>query len=124
MFKVGLENYTVMGIHGAYDFEHKSPQPFVVSVWIELDNIEFNDDLKNTINYADIQIIIDDVIMNSKPVKLMETMMVKMIDQIKLNKLVRKIRIRIEKPEAALPNDGGLAVVESEWPFQQENSNI
>ena len=47
----------------------------------------------------------------------METMMVKMIESIKQNPLVSKINIRIEKPKAALPKDGGLAIVESQWPY-------
>jgi dihydroneopterin aldolase len=48
----------------------------------------------------------------------METMMTKMFSKICENNLVKKISIRIEKPEAKLPNDGGLAIVEAEWPFE------
>ena len=43
--------------------------------------------------------------------------MVKMIESIKQNPLVSKINIRIEKPKAALPKDGGLAIVESQWSY-------
>ena len=56
MFKVGLENYTVMGKHGAYDFEHQEEQPFVVSIWVELHNSNFADKLENTINLSLIHI--------------------------------------------------------------------
>mgnify|MGYP006254371029 FL=1 len=62
-----------------------------------------------------------DVIVNSAPIRLMETMMSMMIDKIKENNLVSKISIRIEKPQAKLPNDGGLAIVEVEWPYESEN---
>ena len=117
MFKVGLENYTVMGKHGAYDFEHQEEQPFVVSIWVELHNSSFADKLENTINYADLQALVDEVIIDSPPIRLMETMMVKMIETIRHNPLVSKINIRIEKPKAALPKDGGLAIVESQWPY-------
>jgi len=117
MFKVGLENYTVMGKHGAYDFEHEDEQPFVVSIWVELHNSDFADKLENTINYADLQSLVDKVIIDSPPIRLMETMMAKMIESIKQNPLVSKINIRIEKPNAALPKDGGLAIVESQWPY-------
>ena len=55
MFKVGLENYSVLGKHGAYDFEHEYEQPFVVSIWVELNHNQFDDDLSKTINYADLQ---------------------------------------------------------------------
>ena len=117
MFKVGLENYTVMGKHGAYDFEHQEEQPFVVSIWVELHNSNFADKLENTINYADLQALVDEVIIDSPPIRLMETMMVKMIETIRQNPLVSKINIRIEKPKAALPKDGGLAIVESQWSY-------
>ena len=117
MFKVGLENYTVMGKHGAYDFEHQEEQPFVVSIWVELRNSSFDDKLENTINYAALQSLVDRVIIDSPPIRLMETMMVKITESIKQNPLVSKINIRIEKPKAALPKDGGLAIVESQWPY-------
>ncbi|MBT7987283.1 MAG: dihydroneopterin aldolase [Euryarchaeota archaeon] len=117
MFKVGLENYTVMGKHGAYDFEHQEEQPFVVSIWVELRNSSFDDKLENTINYAELQSLVDRVIIDSPPIRLMETMMVKITESIKQNPLVSKINIRIEKPKAALPKDGGLAIVESQWPY-------
>jgi dihydroneopterin aldolase len=45
----------------------------------------------------------------------METMAEKMIDRLKSNSLIKKISIRIEKPDAPLPHKGGLAVVEAEW---------
>ena len=118
MFKVGLENYSVLGKHGAYDFEHEYEQPFVVSIWVELNHNQFDDDLSKTINYADLQNIVHDVVVNSTPIRLMETMISMMLDKIKQNKLVSKISIRIEKPQAKLPNDGGLAIVEVEWPFE------
>ena len=117
MFKVGLENYTVMGKPGAYDFEHQEEQPFVVSIWVELRNSSFDDKLENTINYAELQSLVDRVIIDSPPIRLMETMMVKITESIKQNPLVSKINIRIEKPKAALPKDGGLAIVESQWPY-------
>jgi len=117
MFKVGLESYTVMGKHGAYDFEHQEEQPFVVSIWVELRNSSFDDKLENTINYAELQSLVDRVIIDSPPIRLMETMMVKITESIKQNPLVSKINIRIEKPKAALPKDGGLAIVESQWPY-------
>ncbi|MBT4919930.1 MAG: dihydroneopterin aldolase [Euryarchaeota archaeon] len=106
-----------MGKHGAYDFEHQEEQPFVVSIWVELRNSSFDDKLENTINYAELQSLVDRVIIDSPPIRLMETMMVKITESIKQNPLVSKINIRIEKPKAALPKDGGLAIVESQWPY-------
>ena len=54
--------------HGAYDFEHEYEQPFVVSIWVELNHNQFDDDLSKTINYADLQNIVHDVVVNSTPI--------------------------------------------------------
>ena len=120
MFKVGLENYTVLGKHGAYDFEHEYEQPFIVSIWVEIKTTSFDEELSKTINYADLQEIVHDVIVESPPTRLMETMMEKIILRITENPLTNKIKIRIEKPKAQMPKQGGLAIVECEWPFRQE----
>ena len=121
MFKVTMQDFTVYGKHGAYEAEHSYKQPFIVSRTVELESTEFADNLRKTVNYADLQGVAHDVIANSPPIKLMETMIERMFEIISQNKLVRKISIKIEKPEAKLPHEGGLAIVEAEWPFEQEN---
>ena len=115
MFTISLEDYTVMAKHGAYDFEHESNQPFNVTIKVEIGPNEINDELSKTVNYADLQNTIDTVLLNSEPIRLMETMAEKMIMILKQNELIEKISIRIEKPDAPLPHEGGLAVVEAEW---------
>ena len=69
MFTISLENYTVMAKHGAYDFEHESNQPFNVTIRVEIDKNEINDDLSKTVNYADLQKTIDTVLLNSKQIR-------------------------------------------------------
>ena len=118
MFKIGIENYTVYGRHGAYEFEHEKPQPFIVTIWVEITNHRFDDNLSQTVNYADLQNVAFEIIANSPPIKLMETMMEKMFTEISKNQLVKRIDIRIEKPSAQLPHESGLAVVEAVWPFE------
>ena len=113
--RVGLENYQIFATHGAYDFEKNSPQPFVISIWATLVNDVCNDELDETLNYADLQNVVNTEVVNSKPVNLMETLCKKIVESLSENELVSKIHVRIEKPEAPLPNEGGLAVVEHEW---------
>ena len=62
MYKVGLENYTVLGKHGAFDFEHEYEQPFTVSIWVELNSNRFDDDISKTFNYAELQNVVHEVI--------------------------------------------------------------
>ena len=113
--RIGLESYEVMACHGAYDYEHEEEQPFVISIWATLSIDVVDDELSSTLNYADLQNAIDTEVVNSKPVRLMETLCEKMIQSISNNPLVSQIEIRIEKPNAPLPHPGGLAVVEREW---------
>jgi dihydroneopterin aldolase len=115
MFTISLEEYCVMAKHGAYDFEHLEDQPFIVTIRVQITDGMVNDDLDKTVNYADLQSTIDDILLDSQPIRLMETMAERMIERLKSNTLIEKISIRIEKPEAPLPHKGGLAVVEAEW---------
>tara|TARA_B110000211_G_scaffold130423_1_gene149827 strand:+ start:802 stop:1164 length:363 start_codon:yes stop_codon:yes gene_type:complete len=114
--RVALESYTVMAKHGYYSHEHEHDQPFVYSVWATLGNSQIEEKLEQTLNYADIQIAIDKVMLQSeKPILLMETMAQKVVDELCVKSQVETLHVRIEKPEAPLPHPGGLAVVELEW---------
>ena len=101
--RIGLESYEVMACHGAYDFEREKKQPFVISIWATLVSDVAEDNLEMTLNYADLQTAVDDEIINSEPVKLMETLCKKLIDRISQNNLVESISIRMEKPDAPFP---------------------
>ena len=96
MFRVGLEDYTVYGKHGAYQAEHAYEQPFIVSIWVELAHGQFSDELSNTINYANLQDVAYNVIANSPPIKLMETMISKMFEEISQNRLVKRGRESVD----------------------------
>jgi len=114
--RVGLERYTVMAKHGYYEFEHDKDQPFVFTVWVSLLNDEVADQLAKTVNYADIQVAIDEVMHNSpEPIALMEQMANQIIQRLNGNELVATIHVRIEKPKAPLPHPGGLPVIEVDW---------
>lgn len=116
---VALESYTVLAKHGFYEFEHEVEQPFVFSVWATIIDHSIASKLTNTLNYADIQIAIDAVIIEAeKPIGLMETMAEKIIAILSDNEMVAKLKIRIEKPQAPLPHAGGLPVVEVIWSRQ------
>ena len=86
------------------------------SVWATLVDGDIAESLENTLNYADIQIAVDHVMLESeKPILLMESMAQEVADILSEKSQVQSLHIRIEKPEAPLPHPGGLAVVELEW---------
>jgi dihydroneopterin aldolase len=114
--KIGLEHYTVMAKHGYYPFEHEKEQPFVFTVWTTLKDGNVENNLQRTLNYADIQIAIDHVMLESEqPIALIEEMASRVIQHLQSNALVSRIHVRIEKPQAPLPHPGGLPVIEVEW---------
>jgi len=113
--RVGLESYEVLARHGVYDFEHENEQRFVISIWVEVIDDRTSDSISDTVNYADLQEIIDSEVVHSSPVRLMETLCKNMTNRLSDNKLISKISIRIEKPDAPLPHPGGLPIVEYEW---------
>ena len=113
--RVGLESYEVMASHGVFDYERETKQPFIISIWATLADDVAEDDINQTLNYADLQSAVDSEVVDSEPVKLMETLCSMLVKKISANQIVDAISIRIEKPDAPFPHPGGLAIVEHEW---------
>ena len=115
-WRVGLQNYEVMAVHGFYDEEHESPQPFVFTVWATLESNERIERLEDSLNYADIQVAIDEVMLTApEPIRLMEEMAQRLIDKLATNSCIGRVEVRIEKPHAPLPHPGGLPTIEVLW---------
>lgn len=115
-WRVGLESYEVMAVHGWYEEEREHPQPFIFTVWATLSGNDRIEDLDETLNYADIQIAIDAVMLNtSEPIRLMEDMAQRVVDLLANHAGVASLNVRIEKPQAPLPHPGGLPVIEVLW---------
>ena len=112
---VGLDDYLVHGIHGFYDEEHNKPQPFNISVRVDLSNRVEDGQLGSTVDYAQLQEAIDNVVLHSSPTRLLETMAQRISEQIQDSENVKTVFVRIEKPEAPLPHPGGLPYIEYTW---------
>ena len=50
MFTISLEKYRVMAKHGAYEFEHLEEQPFIVSISVQITELNVNDDVDPTVD--------------------------------------------------------------------------
>ena len=113
---VGVEKYSLFGQHGVYDYEREQAQPFIVSLWVKIREKSEIDDLESSVDYGFLQSVIHDVIVQGESVQLMETLCSKIIGVVSEHGNVEAIKIRIEKPEAPMPHEGGLALVEQIWP--------
>lgn len=116
---IAVENYRVHGAHGVFEHEWKAPQPFVVSLWVRLRNPPSEEDLTSSVDYGFLQRCIHDVIACGPTLQMMETICAHILEPVTGHLNVAAARIRIEKPEAPMPHDGGLAVVERTWPEGQ-----
>ena len=113
---VAVENYRLKGKHGVFDYEREKAQPFVVSLWVNVNEIKEIDDLESSVDYGFLQRAIHDVIVRGDSVKMMETLCALIIEIVSGHLNVAAIKVRIEKPDAPMPHDGGLALVERTWP--------
>ena len=113
---VAVENYKLKGKHGVYDHEREKEQVFVVSIWVVLKEPASEDKLATSVDYAFLQRTVHDVIARGESVHMMETLSDQIIEIVSGHLNVAGVKIRIEKPQAPMPHDGGLAVVERTWP--------
>ena len=113
---VAVENYKLKGKHGVYDYEREKEQNFVVSIWVVLNQPASDDDLTTSVDYGFLQRTIHDVVARGESVQMMETLCDQIIETVSGHLNVAGVKIRIEKPQAPMPHDGGLALVERTWP--------
>jgi len=112
---VAVEGYCVEGAHGVFDWEREGAQTFVVSVWATLSSDASDDELSTSIDYGTLQKAVYSVIAEGDSVKMMETLCEKIAARLRGEANLSALRIRIEKPNAPMPHEGGLAVVEFSW---------
>ena len=113
---VAVENYNVKGKHGVYDYEREKDQPFIVSIWVVLKEPACDDEIATSVDYGFLQRTIHDIVTRGDSVKMIETLCDLIIGIVSGHLNVAGIKIRIEKPQAPMPHNGGLAVVERTWP--------
>ena len=108
---VAVEEFKVKGKHGVFDYEREKEQPFVISIWALLKEPATNDEIETGVDYAFLQRTVHDVISRGESVHMMETLCDKIIEIVSGHVNVASVKIRIEKPQAPMPHNSGLAVV-------------
>ena len=113
---VAVEGFKVKGKHGVFDYEREKEQPFVISIWALLKEPATNDEIETGVDYAFLQRTVHDIISRGESVHMMETLCDKIIEIVSGHVNIAAVKIRIEKPQAPMPHNSGLAVVERTWP--------
>ena len=113
---VGLDSYRFHATHGYFDEEHHRTQPFVVSIKARLEKTFSIKSLHDSVDYGFLQKVVDDVFLNNnKPQRLLEHLASQIVSILAKEELIEAVWIRIEKPEAPLPHEGGVPYIELEW---------
>jgi dihydroneopterin aldolase len=90
------------GFHGVLESERKRGQKFIVDVELRLNLLKLNDDLNETVNYAQVAMVINDQI-TGKPQKLIETLAENIALKIlKDFKKVKSVKVIVHKPKAPI----------------------
>lgn len=111
MQTVALNDVRCFAYHGFYPEEQLIGNHFIVNIAAEYEANVFDDDLKNTINYEELnQILLQEM---SKTQKLLETVLKNIITQIvDTYSFVHKVSVRINKLHPPMPGQVGSSMVQ------------
>jgi dihydroneopterin aldolase len=110
--KIKLTGLRVFAYHGVFDFERQNGQDFYIDCTVSLDATKaaLNDDLAQTVNYADLaKALVENA--KSEPVDLLETLAQRLLDMVMnlgggdATGLVRSAKITVHKPNAPIVYD-------------------
>jgi len=111
---IKIKGITAVGFHGVYTEERAKGQKFIVDVKLSLSLQGIYDDLTKTVNYADIAHLVVRHI-TGEPVNLIETVAESIADEIlKDYQLVKKVQVKVHKPEAPINVEFSDVVVKIE----------
>lgn len=100
-YQIELTEVTGFGYHGLLDFERKNGQEFSVDVTLIVQSPSVNDEIENTVNYAEVAQIVHDYI-TGKPVDLIETLADLIADSLFELNLVKAVEVTVNKPNAPI----------------------
>lgn len=112
--KIRIEKIRAFGYHGVFPQEKANGQNFYVSLTLSLDLSAAgrSDDLKETVNYAEVVARVVEIVSRKPGFNLIEALAEKIAGSI-LNAFpqVENIEVEIHKPEAPIPASFGDVIV-------------
>lgn len=107
---VALKDVKCFALHGFYPEEQLTGNHFIVDLETEFTPLGFDDELKQTVNYEDLNAIILSEMKNTQ--KLLETVLHNMISKvIELYPFVETINVSIKKLNPPMPGQIGHSFV-------------
>lgn len=100
---ITLRGLAAEAIHGVLPEEHLAAQPFVVDLrmWLDASEAARSDEIERTVSYADIA---EEVagILNGEPVRLLETLGLRIADAVLAHERVLGVEVTVHKPRAPI----------------------
>jgi dihydroneopterin aldolase len=112
---VEVHGIVLHGFHGVLEEERRDGQRFLVDVELEpaADVAEASDDIGDAIDYRDVVTIVAEV-SDAHAYRLLEALAAALADEVLRRLPVRRVRVRVRKPDVrlALPVEHAAVVVE------------
>ena len=106
---IKINEIQLFGYHCLYEEEKENGQNFIISLTIDIDYMDKNDKIENTVDYTKIINEVKDTF-NQKRYNLIESLAVKISDNLIKNKKIKSLDISIKKESP--PLDAKLNSVE------------
>jgi dihydroneopterin aldolase len=99
---IKITGISAKGFHGVFPRERKEGQKFIIDIELTINLINLKDDLRKTVNYAEVaQIAYDNI--TGKPVLLIETLAENIAELVlKKYRKVKQVKVVVHKPKAPL----------------------
>jgi 7,8-dihydroneopterin aldolase/epimerase/oxygenase len=111
--RIALRGLRVRGHHGVLEHERRNGQEFVVDVtaWLDLAPAAASDDLVDTLHYGELAERVAEIVAGP-PADLIETVAVRIADEVLTDARVAAVEVTLHKPQAPIPLDfADVAVV-------------
>ena len=100
-YQIELTGLTGFGYHGVLESERENGQDFSVDLTLLVESPKVNDELNNTVNYAEVAKRVHQQI-TGKPVDLIETLADQIADELFSLSLVKAVEVTVNKPNAPI----------------------
>ncbi|WGT48491.1 dihydroneopterin aldolase [Tessaracoccus lacteus] len=101
-----LTGITSTGYHGVFPEERREGQPFVVDVVLEFPLETRTDDLRDTVNYAEVAADVESVV-TGEPRNLIESVAGDIAERLLARGRVERVTVTVHKPQAPISQPFG-----------------
>jgi dihydroneopterin aldolase len=107
---VELSGLELHGYHGVLEEERRDGQRFLYDLWLDVGERGANDRIEDAVDYRDVVSCVQAV--NDEPRQLLEALAAAVADALVRRFDLERVRVRVRKPDVALPVEYSAVTVE------------